>query len=359
MTTLETIGNQQTLAQRMAHGRIPVPEALRYGMILAEAVRKVHDTGQVHGTISPGSIAITRTGLELLPALGLAGSITPYTAPEVVQGRAADSRSDIFAFGAIIYEMLTGRPAFSGEGEALAAALTTAAPAPSGSPAVDRLVAGCVAKDPAARWQRMQKLLLELKLLAVAVQRAESPAPARREVVDPGPALRAELQQVESRLAARLDSSDAAVAAVNGRLARIEQAVQESSASLGRIEQAMLERIAQVERNANEALTRMDKAGSERVTRVEQALGAAGGDRMERMERAVDSIRRDAATLRESVSEDLAMFDKSLKSQTSSIESARTAMAQTDDLVERVVEALESLQSVVLEHSDERAVGVS
>ena len=120
MTTTEIVGNQQTLAQRMTQGRIPVPEALRYGMILAESLRKVHDAGQVHGAVSPASLAITRSGLELLPALGSAGAITPYTAPEVVQGRPADSRSDIFSFGAILYEMLTGRPAFSGEGTALA-----------------------------------------------------------------------------------------------------------------------------------------------------------------------------------------------------------------------------------------------
>src|SRR5690349_5764682 len=115
MNIAETAGNSQTLGQRMAQSRIPVPEALRYAMILAEALRKVHDSGQVHGAVSPGAIAVTRNGLELLPALGSVGTVTPYTAPEVVEGRAADSRSDIFSFGTILYEMLTGRAAFSGE----------------------------------------------------------------------------------------------------------------------------------------------------------------------------------------------------------------------------------------------------
>jgi eukaryotic-like serine/threonine-protein kinase len=351
MTTTETVGNTQTLALRIGQGRIPVPEALRYGMILAEALRKVHDAGQAHGAVSPGSIAITRTGLELLPALGSVGEITPYTAPEVVEGRPADSRSDIFSFGTILYEMLTGHPAFTGAGAALAAALTTASPAPSGSPAVDRLVASCIAKDPAARWQRMQKLLLELKLLAVAVQRAETP---RREPVDPMPAIRAELQQMESRLAARLESSETAIETVNGRISGIEQAVKDSVAGMGRLEQAIEARISQFERAATESISRAEKAAGERIARVEESIASAGGERMERLERAVEGIHRDAAALRESVSEDLGMFDKALKSQNTAIESARTAMAQTDDLVERVVEALESLQSVVLEHSDER-----
>ncbi len=350
----------------MAQARIPVPDALRYAMILADALRKVHDSGQVHGAVSPGSIAITRTGLELLPALGSFGTITPYTAPEVVEGRAADSRSDIFSFGAILYEMLTGRAAFGGEGPALAAALSTAPPAPSGSPAVDRLVASCVAKDPGARWQRMQKLLLELKLLAVAVQRAESPA--RREAPDPALAIRAEMQQIESRLAERLAGCEGSFEAVNGQIAQVEHAVRESIAGLARLEQTMVERVSQLERTATEAISRMEKAGNERIgrleqiaanagneriSRVEQTLGAAG-DRLERLEGTLAAVRQDAGALRESVSEDLSMFDKSLKSQTAVIESARTAMAQTDDLVERVVEALESLQSVVLDHAGDR-----
>ena len=158
--------------------------------------------------------------------------------------------------------MLTGHPAFTGAGAALAAALTTASPAPSGSPAVDRLVASCIAKDPAARWQRMQKLLLELKLLAVAVQRAETP---RREPVDPMPAIRAELQQMESRLAARLESSEAAIETVNGRISGIEQAVKDSVAGMGRLEQAIEERISQFERAATESISRTDKAAGERM----------------------------------------------------------------------------------------------
>jgi len=357
MITLDTLGNPQTLAHRMAQGRLPVADALRYGMILADALRKLHDAGQAHGGVTPASIVITRGGLELLPALGSVGEITPYTAPEVVEGKPADSRSDIFSFGTILYEMLTGRPAFTGEGPALAAALMSASPAPSGSPAVDRLVAGCTARDPSARWQRMQKLLLELKLLAVAVQRAESKTP-HREVVDPMPAIRAELQQVESRLAAQFLKFEAAIDSVNARISGMEEAAKDSAAGLVRLDQALHERIAQLERTAAESIARAEKAASERITLLEQA-DARGADRMERVEHAMENIRRDAAALRDSVAEDLAVLDKTLKSQNTAIESARTAMAQTDDLVERVVEALESLQSAVLEHAEERAVAAS
>jgi serine/threonine protein kinase len=308
MPTLETVGSSsQTLAQRMAKGRIPVPEALRYSMILAEALRKIHESGQAHGAVSPSCIAISRTGLDLLPALGSMGFVTPYTAPEVVQDKPADSRSDIFSFGAILYEMLTGRAPFQGDSSAaLAAAIMNSAPPPSGSPAVDRLVASCIAKDPAARWSRIQKVLLELKLLAVSVRRSESPA--ARPPADPGPALRAEMQQIESQLTGRLAQCERTLEAVHERLNRMEQLLQPTV------------------------------------------------DRAERLEHAVEGARQDAATLRDTVSEDLGAFERSLKSQTASIESVRTAMAQTDDLVERVVEALESLQSVVLDHSDDRSM---
>jgi serine/threonine protein kinase len=310
MPTLEAVGTiSQTLAQRLAKGRIPVPEALRYSMLLAEALRKIHESGQAHGAVSPSCIALNRAGLDLLPALGSMGFVTPYTAPEVVQGKPADSRSDIFSFGAILYEMLTGRAPFQADSPAaLAAAIMNSAPPPSGSPAVDRLVASCIAKDPAARWQRVQKLLLELKLLSVAVRRSETPSAPRPQA---DPAIRAEMQQIELRLTGRLAKCEQSLDAVNERLARMEQLLQ----------------------------TTVDRSG--------------------RLETAADTVRQESATLRDSVSEDLGLFERSLKSQAATIESVRTAMAQTDDLVERVVEALESLQSVVLDHSDERALALS
>jgi hypothetical protein len=307
MATPETVApSSQTLAQRMAQGRIPVLEALNYSMILAEALRKIHASGQAHGAVSPVSIAINSTGLDLIPALGNMGFVTPYTAPEVVQGRPADLRSDIFSMGAILYELLTGRAPFEGDSpEALAAAIMNSPPAPSGSPAVDRLVAGCIAKDPAARFPHMQRLLLELKLLAVEVRRRES-APARQQADS---AIRAEMQEIASRLAGRLASCEQSLEAVHERLARIDLLLQ----------------------------TTVERAGL--------------------LEHAVDSTLQDTATLRATVSGNLSEFDRSLESQTAAIESVRTAVAQTDSMVERLVEALESLQRP--DHPDDRGVAAS
>jgi serine/threonine protein kinase len=366
-TTLENPVNTQTLSQRMTQGRIPAPEGLRYALLLAEALRKIHDAGQVHGAVTPNAVALGRNGIELLQSLGSSGNITAYTAPEVVEGRAADARSDIFSFGAIVYEMLTGRQAFQGEGGELAAALATASPAPSGSPAVDRLVAACVAKDPAARVQRMQKLVLELKLLAVAVQRAE--APARKEPEDPIPGLRAEIREVEARMSEGIQRCEASIAAVNDRINEVENAVRETGVSLGSLEKSLHDRFSQFEQTVAEALARVEKGAHERVQSLEQSVGPVtndrvlkveqaaviNNDRIENVEHSLDALRRETSALRDAVAEDLSMFDKALKSQTASIESARTAMSQTDDLVERVVEALESLQSVVLEQTGQHA----
>ena len=168
------LNQTKTLADRLSEGRLPASEALSYAMQLADSLRKLHDKGKVHGAVTPANVALAAGGVELVPAAeGSAGNITPYTAPEVVQGRAADERSDIFGFGAMLFEMLSGRRAFDGESrDALAASLTTAPTPSSGSPLVDRLVVPCLNKSPEMRSPRMQRVIMELKLLSVAARRA-------------------------------------------------------------------------------------------------------------------------------------------------------------------------------------------
>ena len=79
-------------------------------MQLAESLSRLREAGRAHGAVTPANLALVAGGVELLPASqGSPAAITPYTAPEVVGGGAADARSDIFSFGAILFEMLTGR----------------------------------------------------------------------------------------------------------------------------------------------------------------------------------------------------------------------------------------------------------
>jgi serine/threonine protein kinase len=105
----------KTLAHRLCEGRLPA-EALQYAMQLAVSLSRLRGAGKAHGAVTPANLALVDGGVELLPASqGSSGTITPYTAPEVVQGGAADARSDIFSFGAVLFEMLTGRKAFNGQ----------------------------------------------------------------------------------------------------------------------------------------------------------------------------------------------------------------------------------------------------
>ncbi len=298
----------RTLAQRLSDGRLPVREAVRYATLLGEALRKLHDAGNFHGALAPRRVMLAGTELSLLPARGAA--ITPYTAPEALEGQ-ADARSDIFSFGAIFYEMMTGQRAFSGEGAALVEALAGEAPPSSGSLIVDAIAGACLAKDPAERCPTIQKILTELRLLTLTL-----PAPPRRAEADFA-ALRTEMQQVEAR-----------VTVVEEQLAAAKD-LQESMASAPTPDTAGLEGLI-----------------SARIAQELQAVGEriAGVERTS--ERFLDFERNVAADFQD--------FESGLKRHEAAIQSARTALSQSDDVVERVVEALESIQSAMLDHGDAR-----
>ena len=176
-----------TLAERMATGCLAEQDgALRIVILLAQTIREAHENGHIHGAISPATVAIDGDDVRLAPASETSGA-TPYTAPEILQGMPADARSDIFSFGAIVYEMLTGRRAFEGATpEALAEALMSATPRTCGNPVADRLLNGCLAKSPEARFQRMQNLMVDLRVLASSARR-RTPAPAETVIAAPTP----------------------------------------------------------------------------------------------------------------------------------------------------------------------------
>lgn len=186
-----------TLASRLQKGPLPVAEALKYGGQIAAALDAAHRVGMTHRDLKPQNIVITRTGAKLLD-FGLA-KIKPnatvqdvtltkplttegvivgtyqYMAPETLAGKEADHRSDIFAFGSVLYEMLTGHRAFDGTSQAaIFGAILHTEPAPIVSmqpmapPAVDRVVRKCLAKDPEDRWQSARDLAAELSWLAEA-----------------------------------------------------------------------------------------------------------------------------------------------------------------------------------------------
>ncbi len=193
----------ETLAACLAKGPLPVAPALGYAIQIADALAQAHRRGFCHRDLKPGNIMLTRSGAKLLD-FGLAkraptavaneatvsadltgkGALIgtlPYMAPEQVEGREADARTDLFAFGSVLYEMVTGHKAFSGHTAAnLMAAILERDPPPLPGgcpPALDRLVRRCLAKDPEQRWQNAQDLKVELQWIVegASTQTAQPP----------------------------------------------------------------------------------------------------------------------------------------------------------------------------------------
>jgi Tol biopolymer transport system component/predicted Ser/Thr protein kinase len=211
----------ESLADRLGKGPLPTEQVLRYGIEIADALDKAHRQGIVHRDLKPGNVMLTKSGVKLLD-FGLAKPLTTagarpvsgasvlateaqvsqpltergtilgtfqYMAPEQLEGGEADGRSDIFAFGAVLYEMATGKKAFSGKSQAslIGSILRDDPPsiseaAPMVPPALNRVVKTCLAKDPEDRFQTAHDAKLQLEWIAEGGSQAGLPAPlvARR-----------------------------------------------------------------------------------------------------------------------------------------------------------------------------------
>jgi serine/threonine protein kinase len=223
--TLHDVGNEnglhflvmellegESLAERLVRGPMPLPEVLRYGAQLAEALGKAHRVGVVHRDLKPGNVMLTKNGIKLLD-FGLAKSVEgawsstgsthmemtehkpltqegtilgtfQYMAPEQLEGAEADARTDIFGLGAVLYEMATGRRAFEGKNKtSLIAAIVSSQPRPLAEvqpltpPALEHVISRCLEKDPDDRWQSAQDVAEELRWISAAGSQASVAAP--------------------------------------------------------------------------------------------------------------------------------------------------------------------------------------
>ena len=204
----------ETLAQRLSRGALSIKDTLDVGVQIAEALAAAHRAGIVHRDLKPGNVMLTRAGARLLD-FGLARTVTSaraegvtlggdrtalttqgtllgtlhYMAPEQLDGREVDTRADIFAYGAVLYEMVTGLKAFDAETPArVMSAILRDEPArvsnlvPVTPVGLDELIHTCLAKDPNERWQGMSDVARQLRWLQASLS-AKSGSMARPAVV--------------------------------------------------------------------------------------------------------------------------------------------------------------------------------
>jgi len=202
----------ETLAERLRKGPLPLDQILKYAAQIADALDKAHRCGVVHRDLKPSNIMLTPTGAKLLD-FGIAKPVAPlatgttlmdspaspataqgviagtflYMSPEQIEGKELDARTDIFSFGAVLYEMLTGQRAFAGSTttSVIAAVLERnprpiSALQPASPPALDRIVKTCLAKDPEERWRSASDIKLQLDGLREDLQAPGNPAAAQK-----------------------------------------------------------------------------------------------------------------------------------------------------------------------------------
>lgn len=190
----------ETLEQRLIRGSLPLDQTIRYSAQVADALAKAHKLGITHRDLKPANIMLTKSGAKLMD-FGLAKQTVPlaatipemtmeqskltkegtivgtfqYMAPEQLEGKETDARTDLFALGEVIYEMATGKPAFGGTSRAslIAAILTSDPPSitqlqPLSPRVLERIVKKCLEKDPEDRWQNAGDLASELQWLALS-----------------------------------------------------------------------------------------------------------------------------------------------------------------------------------------------
>jgi Tol biopolymer transport system component len=199
----------ESLADRLQRGPLPLDQVVKLGAQVADALDAAHRQGIVHRDLKPGNVMLTKTGAKLLDfglarsgagaglststelpteakPLTTAGTMLgtfQYMAPEQLEGQEADPRTDIFALGALLYEMATARRAFEGKSKtSLIAAILTSQPPPISSvqpvmpPALDHVVRKCLEKDPADRWQSAHDVASELRWIGEAGSQAGVPS---------------------------------------------------------------------------------------------------------------------------------------------------------------------------------------
>jgi serine/threonine protein kinase len=291
-----------TLARQLNQGSVAPETVGAIAVALAQSLRELHEKGSVFGNLTPDTIEI-EDGAVILLAGARQDGLNPYSSPEQAQGGAVDARSDIYSLGAILYEIVSGRPPVAWENgspdpDELRRAILEdePRPLPNASPSMERLVRRCLAKDPLRRWQRIGAVLIELKLAGAAARHARQ-APEWKGMV--------------ASLGFQLDALERRVAA--------HQAAHETGAA-----------------------------------QVRQSVSA--------LEAAADEQRAHAVSVAESivaVRSSLSKLENLVHAHGRAILAVEAAVTQTDEVMEHVVEAFDQMHRSMVEHGEAKAFVVS
>lgn len=277
---------------------LPVEEAIRYGTSLAQALRRMHLEGAVCGCLDPDHIVWNKNGVKLVQ--NGAGGLTPYLSPEQVRGETPDARSDVFAFGAIVYELLSGRKAFPArDPEELKKEILDRSPAPLGGvpDEISVLLGRCLEKRREDRWQRMNSVVIELKLASATARQAHSAAEWKDRVAN----LRSQIAGQDGRLTAHQSAQESVDAELRQSIRRLEEKLEQQASEIAGIHQTLaaiqesiagLQKGAQLHTRAIEGLEAAASQTDEVVEHVVEAFGMVHKSMVERGEAKVLLVAR-------------------------------------------------------------------
>ena len=313
----------------MAKGPIPAAQALRHAVNIAAALRSLHESGRICGVLDPSRITL-EAGQAIIQTAE--ADCAAYTAPERLAGARPNVRTDVYAFGALVYHMLTGRNPFPSDSTAGAPnADSDCRPAPLEPPVagdlaeLETVIFRCLEKNPDRRWQSMRLICIELRLLSTAAIRLQ---PAATPAVD---GIRDEVSRMEARIA----TSEQAVL-------DLREAITENKEYFRTAFEFVEDRL----RTQAVALDRLQTSARQTDDVLERVAGSIAA-----CNRAIAEVRQSSEGPAEAVAAAIEKVESRLKMQAESIETLQAVAGQTDSLLERVVESIDSLQSFVLERT--------
>jgi serine/threonine protein kinase len=288
---------ESVLTERMASHSLSPEAALQYATLLAQALRRMHQEGTVCGNLDPDRIVLSNGGVTLVQTSE--AGLTPYTAPEQLRGESVDARSDIFAFGAIVYELFAGRRAFpASDPEKLRKEILEEEPAPllGVSDGILRLLRRSLEKRREDRWQRTSSILIELKLAGTTARSVQQVSDWKDKITS----LRAQVEGLDERLAAC-------------------QSLNELTGS--EVRRSILDVEAKTDRNTAQIAA--------------------------------------ASSVLPEIQESVASLQRSAQIQDRAIESIEAGISQTDEVVEHVVDAFGLIHRSMVEGAETKALSVS